>query len=107
MLSRSGCRSSTSTETNTTRIDPASNTRYGVSKSEDSGGTFYQRLHALDLATGNEKFSAPPIFPWRRGSLPWLGYRIQRHQPLARGHLQHLCGRGTRRYLDGWRRTRG
>ena len=26
---------------------------------EQRAGTFYQRLHALDLATGNEKFSAP------------------------------------------------
>lgn len=46
--------------TGTPVIDPTSNTIYLVSKSQSSTtGTFYQRLHALDLASGNEKFSAP------------------------------------------------
>jgi IPT/TIG domain len=46
--------------TGTPVIDPTTNTMYLVSTSQNSGqGTFYQRLHALDLATGNEKFSAP------------------------------------------------
>jgi IPT/TIG domain len=46
--------------TGTPVIDPTSNTIYMVSTSQNSAlGTFYQRLHALDLATGNEKFSAP------------------------------------------------
>lgn len=55
--------------TGTPVIDPATNTIYMVSASEVGGaggsgcssysGTFYHRLHALDLATGNEKFSAP------------------------------------------------
>lgn len=46
--------------TGTPVIDPATHTIYLVSKSQNSSlGTFYQRLHALDLATGNEKFSAP------------------------------------------------
>src|ERR1700687_2371613 len=40
-------------------IDPASGTLYVVSKSEGPVGTFHQRLHALDLVTGNEKFSGP------------------------------------------------
>ncbi|HEX3739770.1 MAG TPA: hypothetical protein VHV29_08590 [Terriglobales bacterium] len=46
-------------------IDPATLTLYVVSKSEIGGcdsGTprvFHQRLHAIDLTTGNEKFSAP------------------------------------------------
>jgi hypothetical protein len=41
-------------------IDPASNTLYVVSKSMNSGGTtFYQRLHAIDITTGNEKSGAP------------------------------------------------
>jgi hypothetical protein len=48
--------------TGTPVIDPSSSTIYLVSKSEDtSASTFYQRLHALDLATGNEKFSAPEL----------------------------------------------
>jgi len=55
--------------TSTPVIDPSSNTIYLVSASEVGGaggsgcssysGTFYHRLHALDLFTGNEKFSAP------------------------------------------------
>jgi hypothetical protein len=55
--------------TGTPVIDPATNTLYLVSASVVSStvsgscpasqGTFYQRLHALDLATGNENFSAP------------------------------------------------
>lgn len=46
-------------------IDPSTNTLYVVSKSETGGcstGTskvFYQRLHAIDLATGNEKVTPP------------------------------------------------
>jgi hypothetical protein len=46
--------------TGTPVIDPATNTIYLVSASRDSSqGTFYQRLHALDLATGNERSSSP------------------------------------------------
>jgi hypothetical protein len=46
--------------TGTPAIDPTNNTIYVVSKSENTTtSTFYQRLHALDLTTGNEKFSAP------------------------------------------------
>jgi hypothetical protein len=46
--------------TGTPVIDPTTNTIYLVSTSQNSSlGTFYQRLHALDLATGNEKFGAP------------------------------------------------
>jgi hypothetical protein len=41
-------------------IDPATNTLYVVSKSVNSGKTtFYQRLHAIDLATGSEKPGSP------------------------------------------------
>jgi hypothetical protein len=41
-------------------IDPATNTIYVVSKSVIlSGRTFFQRIHALNLATGAEKFSGP------------------------------------------------
>jgi hypothetical protein len=46
--------------TGTPVIDPTSNTIYLVSTSQNSAlGAFYQRLHALDLATGDEKFNAP------------------------------------------------
>lgn len=39
-------------------IDSSSNTLYVVARSKN-GTTFHQRLHALDLATGAEKFSGP------------------------------------------------
>jgi fibronectin type 3 domain-containing protein len=46
--------------TGTPVIDPATNTLYVVSKSViASGPTFFQRLHALDLTTGSEKFGGP------------------------------------------------
>ena len=46
--------------TGTPVIDPTSNTIYLVSTSQTAPqGAFYQRLHALDLASGNEKSSAP------------------------------------------------
>jgi hypothetical protein len=41
-------------------IDPNTQTLYVVSKSKNSSSTtFYQRIHALDITTGNEKFSGP------------------------------------------------
>jgi hypothetical protein len=46
--------------TGTPVIDPSTSTLYVVSKSMNSSGTsFYQRLHAIDLATGDEKFGGP------------------------------------------------
>jgi hypothetical protein len=46
--------------TGTPVIDPASNTLYVVSKSVSANQTaFFQRLHAIDLATGNERPGAP------------------------------------------------
>lgn len=46
--------------TGTPVIDPLTNTIYLVSASEiSSQGTFYQRLHALDLTTGDERSSSP------------------------------------------------
>jgi IPT/TIG domain len=46
--------------TGTPVIDPTTNTIYLVSTSQNSSqGTFYQRLHALDLATGSEEPNAP------------------------------------------------
>lgn len=40
-------------------INVSSNTLYVVSKTEGPSGTFHQRLHALDLASGNEKLGGP------------------------------------------------
>ena len=57
--------------TGTPVIDPASGTIYVVSKSENvATGKFYQRLHALDLTTGNEKFSGPALIA---ASVPGMG----------------------------------
>jgi hypothetical protein len=48
--------------TGTPVIDPSSGTLYVVSKSMNTAGTeFYQRLHAIDLATGGEKFGKPAV----------------------------------------------
>ena len=40
-------------------IDPTTNTMYVVAKSTLGGTTFIQRLHALDITTGKEKFGGP------------------------------------------------
>jgi hypothetical protein len=40
-------------------ISPSLNVLYAVTKSKDPGGAFHQRLHALDLGTGNEKSGGP------------------------------------------------
>jgi hypothetical protein len=58
--------------TGTPVIDPATGILYVVSKSIDSTlTTFYQRLHAIDIATGNEKVGAPlliaPTYPGTGG----------------------------------------
>ena len=45
--------------TGTPVIDPATSTLYVVSKSEDLTSVFHQRIHALDLLTGSEKFTGP------------------------------------------------
>jgi hypothetical protein len=46
--------------TSTPVIDPASGTMYVVSKSVVSGtSNIFQRLHAIDITTGNEKTGAP------------------------------------------------
>jgi hypothetical protein len=54
--------------TGTPVIDPSTETLYVVSKSVDSkGNDFYQRLHAIDILNGSEKFAGPAtiagIFP--------------------------------------------
>jgi hypothetical protein len=47
--------------TGTPVIDPTTNTLYVVSKSVNAGTQFFQRLHAIDLTTGNERVTPQSI----------------------------------------------
>ena len=51
-------------------IDPATNTIYVVAKSTIGHTAYIQRLHALDISTGNEKFGGPVVLS---GSVPGNG----------------------------------
>ena len=57
--------------TGTPVIDAESNTLYVASTSEGPKGTFHQRLHALDVTTGNEKLGGPVNIS---ASIPGTGY---------------------------------
>ena len=60
--------------TGTPVIDPLTGTLYVVSKSVNlSGPTFYQRLHAIDIATGDEKFSGPANITSSKVTYPGTG----------------------------------
>jgi hypothetical protein len=57
--------------TGTPVIDPSSGILYVVSKSIDSTQTtFYQRLHAIDITTGNEETGSPALIA---GTYPGIG----------------------------------
>jgi hypothetical protein len=57
--------------TGTPVIDPSTQTLYVVSKSVDStGSNFYQRLHAIDILNGSEKFAGPATIA---GTFPGAG----------------------------------
>jgi len=59
--------------TSTPVIDPASRTIYVVATTKENG-TYVQRLHALDVATHDEKFGGPIVI---RGSVPGTGISSQ------------------------------
>jgi hypothetical protein len=57
--------------TGTPVIDPSSGTLYVVAKTKENGN-FVQRLHALDISSGAEKFGGPSII---QASVPGAGVR--------------------------------
>ena len=75
--------------TGTPVIDPSTNTLYVVSKTLE-GGNAVQRLHALDVTTGNEKFNGPVVITATiagtgSGSVGWPAYiRFHVGEPEAR-----------------------
>ncbi len=56
--------------TSTPVIDPTTNTIYVVAKTTVGDTSFIQRLHALDITTGKEKFGGPVVLS---GSVPGNG----------------------------------
>jgi Putative Ig domain len=72
--------------TGTPVIDPATNMLFVVSKSViSSGPTFFQRLHAIDLLSGNEKTSSPVTIA---GTYPGTGDGGTTTTFVARGQNQ-------------------
>jgi hypothetical protein len=74
--------------TGTPVIDPATLTLYVVSKSMNAAGaSFYQRLHAIDITTGNEKFGGPAnigsniAYPGAGGSTVTFNPQTQNQRP--------------------------
>jgi hypothetical protein len=66
-------------------IDPATKTIYLVSKSKTTGATptFHQRLHALSLIDGSEKFNGPQEIASRSGGITFDALRQNQRAGLA------------------------
>jgi PQQ-like domain len=59
-----GCNDSTQFGiTGTPVIDPTTQTLYFVAQTKESGGNFFQRLHALNISTGAEQTGSPLTIP--------------------------------------------
>ena len=63
-------------------IDPATNTIYVVSKSKN-GASFHQRLHALSLIDGSEKFNGPQEINFSSGALTFNALTQNQRAGLA------------------------
>jgi hypothetical protein len=63
-------------------IDPTTNTIYVVSKSKNRG-TFHQRLHALSLIDGSEKFSGPQEIAFTSGGATFDPLKQNQRSGLA------------------------
>src|SRR5579862_9040845 len=72
--------------TSTPVIDPASKTIYVEAKSTN-GTTYFHRLHALDLLTGNEKSPGPVVIA---GTVPGTGDGSDSNGQLAFDDSHHL-----------------
>ncbi len=72
--------------TGTPVIDPASGTLYVVAKTKESGN-YVQRLHALDIATGAEKFGGPVVI---QASVPGTGVGNDGNGHVVFDPLRHL-----------------
>jgi len=67
--------------TGTPAIDLSTNTMYLVTKTKESGN-FFHRLHAIDIATGAEKFGGPVAIQAQfKGNAD--GGKVRRLQPSA------------------------
>ena len=70
-------------------IDPASGTLYVVAITKEIAGgvtNFYNRLHALDVTTGAEKFGGPVVI---QGSVPGVGDGNDGHGNVPFVQLKH------------------
>jgi hypothetical protein len=63
-------------------IDPNTNTIFVVSKSKN-GSTFHQRLHALNLADGSERFGGPQEIAFTSGGISFDPLRQNQRAGLA------------------------
>src|SRR5215471_13660386 len=73
-------------------IDPATGTLYVVARTKESGPSFVQRLHALDVATGAERSNSPVVIT---GSVPGTGdgnvAGLITHDPLRQNQRAGLA----------------